>query len=248
MSQTLALKLQDHRKHNWLREKKSHITNFVALLCVVVGYVLPKYGDILVSAGYFAFSGAITNWLAVHMLFEKVPFLYGSGVIPLRFSEFKTGIKNLILEQFFTTENIQRFLTTKNNSDEITNKINSIDTDKIYTPIVEAIMQSPFKSMLGMLGGEKALEPIKEPIINKLKLALISIAENDLSQYDTTQISTQLRQQIEQIVTERLDELTPQHVKLIIQDMIQKHLGWLVVWGGIFGGLIGATIAIFPSI
>ena len=40
----------------------------------------------------FALSGGITNWIAIHMLFEKIPF-YGSGVIPKRFEEFKTGIK-----------------------------------------------------------------------------------------------------------------------------------------------------------
>jgi hypothetical protein len=28
-------------------------------------------------------------------------------------------------------------------------------------------------------------------------------------------------------------------VKTIIQDMIRRHLGWLVVWGGFFGALIG---------
>ena len=35
------------------------------------------------------------------MLFEKVPFLYGSGVIPAHFEEFKQGINNLMMEQFF---------------------------------------------------------------------------------------------------------------------------------------------------
>ena len=37
-----------------------------------------------------------------------------------------------------------------------------------------------------------------------------------------------------------------QHQKLkeIIQDMIKKHLGWLVVWGGVFGGLIGLIAAV----
>jgi Na+/H+ antiporter NhaD/arsenite permease-like protein len=32
-------------------------------------------------------------------------------------------------------------------------------------------------------------------------------------------------------------------VKDIIQQMIKKHLGWLVVWGGVFGGLIGLIAA-----
>jgi hypothetical protein len=42
------------------------------------------------------------------MLFEKVPFLYGSGIIPNRFEEFKDSIKQLMMQQFFTVENVER--------------------------------------------------------------------------------------------------------------------------------------------
>ena len=38
------------------------------------------------------------------MLFEKVPGLYGSGVVPSRFEEFKEGIAHLMMKQFFTEE------------------------------------------------------------------------------------------------------------------------------------------------
>ena len=38
------------------------------------------------------------------MLFEKVPGLYGSGVVPSRFEEFKEGIRSLIMTQFFTED------------------------------------------------------------------------------------------------------------------------------------------------
>lgn len=31
------------------------------------------------SAGLFGFIGGFTNWLAIAMVFTKVPFLYGSG-------------------------------------------------------------------------------------------------------------------------------------------------------------------------
>ena len=44
---------------------------------------------------------------------------------------------------------------------------------------------------------------------------------------------------IEEVVDNRLNELTPQKVKEIIEEMIKEHLGWLVVWGGIFGFIIG---------
>ena len=54
---------------------KSLITNVVALALMGVGYFLPNHYAFY--AGLFAFSGAITNWLAIHMLFEKTDFLGG---------------------------------------------------------------------------------------------------------------------------------------------------------------------------
>ena len=93
---------------------KSLITNMLALLAMLVGWfaALPW----LWTMGLFAFSGAITNWLAVHMLFEKVPLLYGSGVIPARFEQFKAGIYQLVMTQFFSSDNIDRFLADKKQS------------------------------------------------------------------------------------------------------------------------------------
>ncbi|MDH5582206.1 MAG: hypothetical protein OEY33_09905, partial [Bdellovibrionales bacterium] len=62
-------------------------TNLIAVSIILLGYLSPLYKDQIMSVGFFALSGSITNWLAIHMLFEKVPFLYGSGVIPNRFEE-----------------------------------------------------------------------------------------------------------------------------------------------------------------
>jgi len=36
--------------------------------------------------------------------------------------------------------------------------------------------------------------------------------------------------------------MTPQMVKEIVQTMIRKHLGWLVVWGCVLGGAIGLVV------
>ena len=57
-------------------------------------------------------------------------------------------------------------------------------------------------------------------------------------------LTSSLLNQVEQIIDQRLDELTPLQVKNIIQEMIRKHLGWLVVWGGVVGGIIGFAVAI----
>ena len=64
---------------------KSFLTNLTAVLIIVAGYLFPIEPDLIKPIGFFALSGAITNWLAIHMLFEKVPFLYGSGTSNVAF-------------------------------------------------------------------------------------------------------------------------------------------------------------------
>ena len=37
----------------------------------------------------------------------------------------------------------------------------------------------------------------------------------------------------------KLEELTPEIVKGMMEQVMREHLGWLIVWGNIFGGAIG---------
>ena len=64
---------------------KSLVTNAVAVLIIFIGFYLKDEYSFVLMTGVFALSGSITNWIAIHMLFDKVPFLYGSGVILDRF-------------------------------------------------------------------------------------------------------------------------------------------------------------------
>ena len=217
---------------------KSLVTNLIAVLLAILGYFPPIQSEVIFMTGIFALSGAVTNWLAIYMLFEKVPFLYGSGVIPSRFEEFKIGIKTLIIEEFFNKEHIEQFFKQNNKSLSVEAINDKIDFNKVFEGLTEAIIESPMGGMLGMLGGKEALQPLKEPITNKLKDIINELAENkgDDSKGSFTE---NLIAKIEDIIDKRLADLTPKMVKDIIQKMIRKHLGWLVVWGGVFGGLIG---------
>ena len=219
---------------------KSLTTNIAALAIIAVSYLSPKYNEIIYLIGLFALSGGITNWLAIHMLFEKVPFFYGSGVIPSRFEEFKLGIKHLVMTEFFTPQNIDVFVEQQ--SDIFLADLNKmIDFDRVFDGLVEAIESSSMGSLLAMLGGKKALLPLKEPITLKLQEIIWEMKE---SKTVDKKLTSSLLTQVEQIIDQRLDELTPVHVKNIIQEMIRKHLGWLVVWGGVVGGIIGFAFAI----
>lgn len=219
------------------------MTNLVALLFCVIGYFLPVHGDLFFTVGLFALSCGITNWLAVHMLFEKIPFLYGSGVIPSRFEDFKAGIKKLIVEEFFSHEHIERFFL-QNSESMGSSIVEKIDFDRVFNGLTEAIEGSTLGGMLSMVGGRKALEPLREPVTQKLQNIVGELAESSTKGTSTQDVTAALVAKVEVIIDNRLNELTPQNVKDIVQDMIRKHLGWLVVWGGVFGGLIGLVIGL----
>lgn len=232
---------------------KSFITNLIAVLIIATGYLCPVQSDLIKSIGFFALSGAITNWIAIHMLFEKVPLLYGSGVIPNRFEEFKTSIKELMMNQFFTLDNIEQFIQKEEqqggNVLNLEPIMDAVDYDKVFKGLVSSIMESSFGGMLQMMGGEEALVPLKEPFTAKMKLILSEMVESDRFKaalkhsLDAHKIGEDIIDKVETVIDNRLNELTPQMVKEMVQHIIRQHLGWLVVWGGVFGGLIGAAFS-----
>ncbi len=230
---------------------KSLYTNLVAAAVFGLGLLLPEptRGPV-VSMGLFALSGALTNWIAVHMLFERVPGLYGSGIIPLHFEAFKEGIHHLMMQQFFTLENINRLFGGSTESEtggafDLKPLLNETDFSPAFEALLEAVQDSPLSGMLTMVGGAQALEPLREPFQAKLGHALGEISESEAFQNTLKQnlvsgtASEEVLDRVSLIVSKRLEELTPEMVKEIIQQMIRQHLGWLVVWGGVFGALIG---------
>jgi uncharacterized membrane-anchored protein YjiN (DUF445 family) len=230
------------------------MTTLVTLIIIGVSTISPWYQEQIRSVGFFALSGAVTNWLAIHMLFERVPGLYGSGVIPLHFEDFKKGIRTLIMDQFFTPENVSRLM--EGETGVLTDKVDfsaaaeAVNYDRIFEGLSETILSSSLGGMLGMFGGASVLEGFREPF--KEKTREIIIAETATPEFhhmlagsmDTEKAARDIIENVTAVVQKRLDELTPQMVKEIIQEMIRKHLGWLVLWGGVFGGLIGLIMSL----
>ena len=95
------------------------------------------------------------------------------------------------------------------------------------------------------------------------KVSCIQLRSNDNLQYNLKRteklISKALKQKTDFIITpeassqfslnkRKLNELTPEQIKVIIKDIIHKHLGWLVVWGGVFGFLIGLVLGFLGGV
>ena len=232
---------------------KNIFPNLVAIALIIIGWLLPgSIGTVVFYTGLFALSGAVTNWLAVHMLFEKVPGLYGSGVIPTHFEEFKSGIHTLVTRELFNKENIEKFFSKSENSKAIDVEpvVNNLDMDDAYDQLVAVVMESSLGPMLAMVGGGKALDTMRDPFKSRMREFLLktvrspSFQSNMQKQLQSVTSSDDFSDRIGGIVKNRLDEMTPELVKDIMQRMIRKHLGWLVVWGAVFGGLIGLISSI----
>jgi uncharacterized membrane protein YheB (UPF0754 family) len=228
-----------------LKLNKSFITNFIALVLIGLSFIVLELRDALLFSGLFALSGALTNQLAIHMLFEKVPFLYGSGVIPSRFEAFKEAIKKLMMSEFFTREQLETFFKDEEKKINLAPIIEETDFTPAFDALSKTVMESSFGGMLGMFGGESALEGLRQPFSQKMKSAVIKIVNSEAfnatlqNHMQNSSLNDDMLNSIESVIDARLNELTPEMVKEMVQKLIKEHLDWLVVWGGVFGGLIG---------
>ena len=184
-----------------------------------------------------------------------MPGLYGSGVVQLRFEEFKQGIRGLIMEQFFNHGDLSAFFQRTGNtadrlSEQLKSAIEDLDLDSAFDSLLDVIMSSSFSGMLGMLGGKDALNPLKTPFVERMRDYFRAEFANQTFQSRVENAlrgaleEESIRQAVADLIDRRLDEMTPKMVRDIVQQMIYKHLGWLVVWGCAFGGMIGLVVTL----
>ncbi len=226
---------------------KSLLTNMVSVLLCGVGLLLPGLaGELVLTTGLYAVSGAVTNWMAIYMLFEKVPGFYGSGVIPARFTEFRAGIRTMMMEQFFNADNVGKVMAAATDGKALADTLlPRVDFNRAFDGLTDIILQSSFGTALSMFGGARALQPLREPFVGRMQEFLRSVAEDREVLADIAGHSTDaLLLRVEGIVDQRLAQMTPELVKQIMQQMIERHLGWLVVWGGVVGALMGLAVAL----
>lgn len=225
---------------------KSTLTDVISVALIGLSFSLTEpYAAALLFTGLFALSGAITNQLAIHMLFNKVPLLYGSGVIEKNFDTFKASIKKMIMTQFFNKEQLSAFFQGEKQKIELAPFVESADFSPAFDALSQSVMESKLGDMLNLFGGEKALEAIREPFAKKLKSAVVGIVSSDTFKAQVTHhlehssLNDDILITVDDLITKRLNELTPKMVNELVHELIHTHLGWLVVWGGVFGGLIG---------
>ncbi|NMU84476.1 DUF445 domain-containing protein, partial [Vibrio parahaemolyticus] len=79
--------------------------------------------------------------------------------------------------------------------------------------------QSQFGGMLAMFGGTEALVPLKQPFVEKMQAAMVELSQSDSikqalkEELEAPAMMEEIQANIENIIDQRLNELTPKMVK-----------------------------------
>jgi len=256
---------------------KGTTSNLLSAALFVAGLALPSGAarEILLSVGLFAFSGGITNSLAVKMLFDRIPGLAGSGVIPARFREIRAKVKDLIMEHFFNEEYLrqyfsdyerevdwQRYLRPSGGSRGpfagiVEKQWRKLTAVEVVQPIIDEQVEKLLDSSVGGLVMMMGVETVK-PAVNQFVTAFVASIESkvleaageigagDLDiEIDEEKLVADVRRNVDALLEKKLEQLDAATVKRMMEDVIRSHLGWLVVWGNVLGGVLGLAAWVF---
>ena len=109
----------------------------------------------------------------------------------------------------------------------------SDEVDAIIDRKLEELAESPQGMMLQLVGTQTVKPLVKHFVIgfgSEIAPLLAGEAGPDVSA---------MRTQVDGLLETKLEELTPDRVKEMMEEVIREHLGWLIVWGNVFGGTIG---------
>lgn len=238
------------------RGSMSNLCTFVIMLIGIIMVAegkrqdddgLEKAGDWVLAFGLFGFAGGVTNWLAIKMLFDRIPGLAGSGVIPRRFKEIRQVVKDTMMDTFFDQAYLDKYMGQKvkdigaslNLDEKVKEVLESDEVDALIDKNLEELSSRPEGMWMTMMNlTPAALKPMIKPFVLGMGGHIGPTIMEVVSSSDLLSVD-QLRLEIDRLMTQKLQELTPERVKKLMEDVIRQHLGWLIVWGNVFGGLIG---------
>ena len=253
----------DRRKSTSGWTERGFLSNCLMFLLLLIGILVrclepegssQSIGHYILGCGLFGFSGGITNWIAVKMLFERVGvkpyYLPGSGVIPDRHIEIRNAIKSMIMKMFFSKEFLEEYMnnrftelmTEKNLGDIVRKQVSQPGFDALFEAKLEAISKTPDGMILNtiapLFGGVAPMVPILKPFIGAFGSEIVNDIARNCEVTDLVSTEDVIRE-VENLLNEKLVMITPEMVRELMEEIIRDHLGWLVVWGNVFGAVIG---------
>jgi uncharacterized membrane protein YheB (UPF0754 family) len=185
----------------------------------------------IVSILLSTFTGWVTTWIAIKMLFHprrpiKVLGFTIQGIFPKNQRLIAEKLGQVVGKELLSFEEIEQKVTNPENLQKLKPEIEAH---------VDAFLNNKIKEvfpMLSMFIGEKTINQLKEAFLLELEnlfpvlmKGYMAKLQNDLD--------------LEKIVTEKVAGFSSEKLENILQQITKKEFQFLEVIGGFFGFLIG---------
>jgi uncharacterized membrane protein YheB (UPF0754 family) len=257
---------------------KGSLSNATSAAVWATGLCLPvgPAKEVFLSVGLFAFSGGITNALAVKMLFDRIPGLVGSGVIPARFREIREKIKSLILEHFFSDAYLRKYFATRTRSVDwkkymktrtssgaegrgplgsyVDAQWQKLASPEVIQPIVdgeiEKLMDSSLGGLLLMVGADN-VKPAVHRFVNSFLASLRPRVIEIASQADAETVPLELDEEaIVRDLRSAVDDLLGKKLieldAMTVKRMMEDVMRSHLGWLVVWGNVLGAALGVIP--
>ena len=183
---------------------------------------------VLPAAGFLV--GYLTNWLALHLIFEpKEPIQIGpfrlQGVFIKRQNEVASSFADVIAHAVLNADNMLQHIATGPNRGRVVGLLEE--------QVQQSMAEYERDAMVAMLVSKEKLDEAKSDLLHRIR----HIDMSDSRQIKTfANQSSQIREQLE----DNLGALDPAQFSGVLRPVFQKDEWKLILAGGVIGTAIGA--------
>jgi uncharacterized membrane protein YheB (UPF0754 family) len=177
------------------------------------------------------FTGWITTWIAIKMLFHprnpvKIFGLHIQGVFPKNQRRIAEKLGQVVGKELLSFDEIEQKVTNPENLQKLKPEIDAHIDHFLRNKIKEVF------PMMAMMIGEKTITQLKETFTAELETLFPILMKGYMAKL-------QQDLDLEKIVTEKVAAFSSEKLENILQQITKKEFQFLEIVGGFFGLLIG---------
>jgi uncharacterized membrane protein YheB (UPF0754 family) len=185
----------------------------------------------IISILLSTFTGWVTTWIAVKMLFHprkpiKIFGLTIQGIFPKNQRLIAEKLGQVVGKELLSFDEIEKKITSPENLEKLKPEIEAHVDNFLNNKIKEVF------PMLSMFIGEKTINQLKDAFLLELENLFPVLMKGYMAKL-------QKDLDLEKIVTEKVAGFSSEKLENILQQITKKEFQFLEVVGGFFGLLIG---------
>jgi len=195
-------------------------------------YYMP-WTSIIITILLTTFTGWITNWVAIKMLFHprnpvKILGITFHGVFPKNQQRIAEQLGKVVGKELLSFEEIEQKITNPENLQKLKPEIEA-HIDNFLTHKLKDVFP-----MLSMFIGEKTITQLKDAFLSELEALFPILMKGYMAKL-------QKDLDLEKIVTEKVAAFSTEKLEFILMQITKNEFKFLEILGGVLGFIIGVV-------